>query len=101
MSDPITAQEHSMYEYCSRSIGPIPHAESYAWPGGYSLAYLMDDGGTLCADCMNDPRNPVHMGGPNDGWRFEASFIHYEGAPLMCDHCNTEIESAYGEVDEC
>ena len=26
---------------------------SFAWPGGYALAYVDDDGSVLCADCAN------------------------------------------------
>jgi hypothetical protein len=26
--------------------------------------------------------------------------VYYEGPPLICDDCGTEIESAYGDPDE-
>lgn len=73
---------------------------AYAWPGGYPLIYLMDDGEVLCPHCANDTSNPIHEGGGADGWRIDAQEIHWEGGPLFCAHCNRTIESAYGEVEE-
>ena len=75
-------------------------AISYAWPGGYPVIHIMDDGECLCADCVNDPTNPVHEGGEPDGWRIEGSDIYYEGPTILCAHCNKEIESAYGDPGE-
>jgi len=72
---------------------------AYAWPGGYPIVYVMDDAEVLCADCMNDPSNPIHGGGEADGWRLDGYQIHWEGAPEVCAHCNKEIPSAYGEPD--
>jgi hypothetical protein len=70
----------------------VPHAESYAWPGGYPIGYLVDDGEYLCAACVNDPSNPVHLGGRADGWRMEGYQIlegtseDYDGG-VNCAHC--------------
>lgn len=70
---------------------PFAPAEKYAH-GGYPIGYLMDDGEFLCADCMNDPTNPVHCGGEADGWRFEGlqvlegSAVDYDGE-ITCAHC--------------
>lgn len=71
--------------------GTLP---AYAWPGGYPIYYLADDCETLCPDCANLPE--AHEGGDKDGWRIEAQDVHYEGEPIVCAHCNKEIESAYG-----
>lgn len=86
---------HSFTHPC----GPVPHAETYSWPGAYPIIYVVDDGDILCADCVNDSTNPVHFGGDADGWRVEALDIHYEGAPETCAHCGKSIESAYGDPD--
>ena len=86
---------HSFTHPC----GPVPEAEAYAWPGGYPIVYIMDDGDILCADCMNDASNPTHFGGDADGWRVEGRDIHYEGSAAVCAHCNTLIPSAYGDPD--
>ena len=70
---------------------------AYAWPGGYPLVYVMDDGEVLGAECMNDPSNPVHFGGDRDGWRVEGVGVLYEGPAVQCAHCGRTIESAYGQ----
>lgn len=72
--------------------GTLP---AHAWPGGYPIVYLVDDGDILCPACANDPSNPVHEGGDCDGWRLEAAQIHWEGAAEICAHCGAAIESAY------
>jgi hypothetical protein len=76
------------------SSGKYP---SYAWPGGYPIYYLMDDGETLCPTCMNDSTNPIHFDGQADGWRVEAPGINWEDTDMICCHCNRKIESAYGD----
>jgi hypothetical protein len=71
------------------SCKPLP-AEPYAWPGGYPIGYLVDDGEFLCADCVNDPANPVHRHGQADGWRIEGYSIleeAEEGSDILCAHC--------------
>lgn len=70
--------------------------EPYAWPGGYPIGYLTDDGEFLCAKCINDPTNPVHLSGNNDGWKWigeqvlEGSAEDYDGA-VVCAHCGAVL----------
>lgn len=78
------------------SKGKLP---AYAWPGGYPIFYVVDDGESLCPECVNDPSNPVHEDAPNDGWRIVGYDINYEDAQLYCAHCNKCIESAYAEEE--
>lgn len=72
---------------------PLAPAEPFAWPGGYPIGYLVDDGEFLCAWCVNNPTNPVHFGDEADGWRIEGldvldgSALDYDG-PISCAHCN-------------
>jgi hypothetical protein len=73
---------------------------AHAWPGGYPIVYLTDDGEILCADCMNRERECVHFHGDADGWRVDARDIHYEGPAEHCAHCGREIPSAYGDPDQ-
>ena len=50
---------------------------SYAWPGGYSVLYLMGDGDTLCADCANGENGSDASAGAEDaGWWIDAGFVH-------------------------
>ena len=70
----------------------IGKAEKYAWPGGYPIGYLCDDSELLCADCVNDPTNPVHKGGQADSWRLEgAAVLDDESEDSRCAHCNKEF----------
>jgi len=69
---------------------PFAPAEPYAWPGGYVIGYLMDDGEYLCSNCMNDDSNPIHAGGESDGWRFEGIQVIEEGFET-CAHCNASL----------
>tara|TARA_Y100001951_G_C11192885_1_gene212572 strand:- start:71 stop:457 length:387 start_codon:yes stop_codon:yes gene_type:complete len=78
---------------------------TYAWPGGYPVIYLTEDSGVLCPDCANgkndseayldiDGRGRNGLKDPQ--WEICAADVHWEGDPIPCDHCNAEIESAYG-----
>lgn len=75
--------------------GKLP---AYAWPGGYAVAYVTDDGEFLCAGCVNDPTNPVHEGGEADGWRidgYQTADWHDVGEDdWTCAHCNATIDPA-------
>lgn len=68
--------------------GKLP---AYAWPGGYTIIYWDKHGSTFCADCANqdDCSEPIVDGD-----------IYYEGPVILCDGCNCEIESAYGNPEE-
>lgn len=69
----------------------------YAWPGGYEVLFIMDDGETLCHDCARKEfkcivwsmKNKV-----NDGWRIVGfstlgnDIESTEDNPLYCAHCN-------------
>lgn len=72
----------------------------YAWPGGYPLALLMNDGEAVCMKCArSEYRYIAHSNRHNilDGWMPEAVFINWEDQELYCAHCNNQIESAYGQ----
>ncbi len=83
---------------------PLGPAEKYAWPGGYPIGYLVDDSEYLCAQCVNDPTNPVHAGGNADGWRIEGMQIlegsaeDYDGR-IACAHCQRVLVAGYVVVE--
>lgn len=73
-------------------------AGKYAWPGGYPLYFICDDGEAVCFDCakkeahnvlsaLNDKRS--------DGWRVTGCDVNYEDADLPCAACGNKIEVAY------
>ena len=77
--------------------------EPYAWPGGYPKLLLMDDGECLCNKCAHENLKEIFTdtkSHQNSGWNAQASFIHYEGDPINCAHCNVATESAYGPIEE-
>lgn len=78
--------------------GKLP---TYAWPGGYPVAYLCEDGGELCAACANGENgSEARENNPDDPqWNIVGQSIHYEGPPIVCAHCGKEIASAYGDPD--
>ena len=99
-------QSDSTKYYEITPTSPVVTPESfpaYAWPGGYPIYYLCEDGGVLCPDCANG-ESEVYVGNPIDGiddpqWHIVAGDVYWEGPPMTCDHCNAMIESAYGDVE--
>ena len=66
--------------------------EQYAWPGGYALIAITDDGGTLCASCVKSNYRQIRESFPGDGWHIVG--IDHTGnidEPCYCDHCNQSI----------
>lgn len=77
--------------------GKLP---AIAWPGGYSVLYLADDGGTFCAACANGENDSDASADaePSSGWRIVGGYVHWEGAPEYCAHCHAELQSEYGDL---
>jgi len=78
-------------ELVNVKTGELPHHEGTY---GCGLTYIGEFDDVLCADCANQ-------------WDAEGiaenvvgGFVHWEGAPLVCDSCNCAIESEYGDPDE-
>ena len=68
------------------SDGSFP---SYAWPGGYDIAYITDDGAVFCGACMNAEReqttDPESAG---TGWLVVAAeSTDCWDEPGDCAHC--------------
>ena len=67
-----------------------------AWPGMYPLVYLDADNNALCPTCANESDTDPDFG---PECKPVTAFIHYEGTPIVCDECYTDIESAYGDPE--
>lgn len=74
--------------------GEIPH---FAWPGGYPIAYIADDGGVFCGKCANgqDGSNASETADPGSGWRM-VGYDVLEGSredhgDVICDHCGADL----------
>ena len=72
--------------------------ERYAFPGGYELFFVTDDGGVLCAPCVvQEWSETVFVSDPGDGWYVVA--VGHDGEldePVSCDHCSRVV----GQVSE-
>lgn len=72
----------------------------FAWPGGYPMYAITNDGAALCHACVKSNYRIIRESQNNnlrDGWQVEAIDINYEDSSLYCDNCGQRIESAYGE----
>jgi hypothetical protein len=73
----------------------------YAWPGGYPMYFVMDDGEALSFAAATANRRELleALAGEHvrDGWRPVALEVNWEDANLYCTHTGNRIESAYAE----
>lgn len=67
--------------------GKLP---AYAFPGAYPFIYFDKQNSILCANCATESLNDEV-----EAFRTCSHNIHWEGAPLQCDRCSTQMESAY------
>ena len=72
---------------------PVPH---HTFPGLYPVYYITQDTGILCPKCVND--NLTLCADSNDSqWYVTHTDVNWESTDLTCEHCNENIESAYGD----
>lgn len=74
----------------------------YAWPGGYPLYFVTEDGAALSFKAVRDNLREIIAAihtNSRDGWRVIGCDINWEDGDLYCDHSGARIESAYGECD--
>lgn len=74
---------------------PNPYAEGLIDvpdSGGYALAAVTLDGGTVCERCVTNPRTPIHPpDGSGDGWELAGWISSAEvDDPDWCDECGIE-----------
>jgi len=62
--------------------------ERAAWPGGYALYAITDDGGVLCYECCANERELIEKSYPGDGWHVVAmASTEADDEMVVCDHC--------------
>lgn len=70
-------------------------AGAYAWPGGYSIYFITDDGAVLCHACAKKEARqiiPSIAQQSRDGWRvLGCACTADDEYGVVCDHCNTDI----------
>jgi len=74
----------------------------FAWPGGYPMYFITDDGAALSWQSAQRNRRLILESiaqGSKDGWRVVAAEINWEDAELYCDDTGERIQSAYAEDD--
>jgi len=72
----------------------------YAWPGGYPLFFITEDGAALSFDTVKaEIENVQHSieTDSNDGWRVATVDVNWFDSNLLCDHSGQRIESAYND----
>jgi hypothetical protein len=74
----------------------------YAWPGGYEISAVMNDGASLCMACCRDNfRNIVDSTNKQirDGWQLEAVDVIWEG-DCRCEQCGKNLAVYEDDEDE-
>ena len=76
----------------------------YAWPGGYELFGIADDGACICCDCMRREYYLIAYSRRHkidDGWRIVAvdCAANYD-SHISCVHCNKIIVEDWQEEEE-
>lgn len=76
--------------------------DAYAWPGGYPIYYICEDGEALCPKCCNENKELIAEAEEylDRQWQIVGRDINYEDPDLYCAHCCERIESAYAEEDQ-
>jgi len=67
----------------------------HAWPGGYPLAIVMDDGGLLCPNCIKAEFEQIAWSWVNkvwDGWfPVHLTVLDDPSYAATCAHCGKRI----------
>lgn len=74
----------------------------YAWPGGYPLYFITNDGFALSFAAAKAERRLILeaiVSKNDDQWRVVGMDINWEDAHLYCEHTGERIESAYAEPE--
>lgn len=83
----------------SLRIADKVHKERYAWPGGYPLYAITNDGAAICYQCCGEERYCIATTTGSDGWCLIGMDINWDEGDLLCDHCGDKIESAFDPSD--
>jgi hypothetical protein len=64
----------------------------YAFPGGYELYAVTDDGGVLCHDCCKAEFFNIKTAYEGDGWNVVGvQTTAWDEELVLCGHCNKTI----------
>lgn len=79
------------WEYSPAEIATIVSEEGFAWPGGYELFAITDDGGVLCRFCCANERECIEESYPGDGFFITRMASAEMDEDVACDHCGRVI----------
>ncbi len=90
-----------MNQYTTNQLKSQLRNGEFAWPGGYPLFFITDDGAALSFGAVRENIKSViwsmrHK--VNDGWRVTGCEVNWEDDSMTCAHTGEPIESAYGEA---
>lgn len=84
----------------SHDLRATIRAGKYTFPGGYPLYLISKDTAPICFDCTKkDYEHFADAQRELSSLRIVSCAINYEDEHLYCEHCNSKIESAYGETE--
>ena len=94
----MKAQHHPVIR-TGRDFRESLRAGPYAWPGGYAVVYVCDDGAALCAKCAKSEAplilRSIHAG-IRDGWRVigcQTVEVADEFGDETCAHCGIHLST--------
>jgi hypothetical protein len=92
-----------MKQYTTNQLKAQLRSGEFAWPGGYQLYFITDDGAALSFEAVRENLKSViwsirHK--VSDGWRVIGCEVNWEDASMTFAHTGEPIESAYGEAVE-
>jgi len=88
---------HRLINTCAELKATL-RAGEYAWPGGYPMHFITEDGAALSFKAVREELRCVLdsiKAGGRDGWRVIGCQINWEDGNLLCDHTGERIPSAY------
>lgn len=68
---------------------------AHAWPGGYPVMYLNEQGNTVCPDCANKLLHDAF-----ESYKPMTGFLIMEGPNVNCEECKGAFKTAYGDPAE-
>ncbi len=73
-------------------------AGPYAWPGGYQMYFITQDGAALSFEAVRSEFRQIvqdYAWNHDTGWMMAGCEINYEDEELYCGHTGKQIEAAY------
>lgn len=87
----------------TRELCATLRAGSHAWPGGYPIVLITDDGEMVHPGALAKDKGALFIAMHDVMHKFSGRIvgadIYFEGPIVQCAYTNADIESAYGEPE--